>query len=94
VAPASVFQEVTAQGRDLYDTHSTRRDVFILASDLHPGDSGGALADTSGTVIGVAFAIAPDRPGTAYALASGELTAALATPRSGGAVPTGNCLAE
>jgi S1-C subfamily serine protease len=94
VAPATIFQEVTAQGRDLYDTKSTRRDVFILASTLYPGDSGGALVDVSGHVIGVAFAIAPDRPGTAYALTSIELNFALATPRRGAQVSTLSCLAD
>ena len=90
-APASVSDEVTAEGRDLYDSHGTRRDVFILASQLHPGDSGGALVNTAGVVIGVAFAIAPDRPGTAYALTSAEVRPVLAAPANR-AVSTGQCL--
>lgn len=93
ITPAAVAQEVTAVGQDLYATHSTRRDVFILAAALMPGDSGGALVSTSGTVVGVAFAIAPDRPGTAYALAASELQAEMATP-TGGAVSTRSCLAS
>ncbi|HET9692659.1 MAG TPA: MarP family serine protease [Acidimicrobiales bacterium] len=92
VVPAQIAQEVTAVGQDLYATHSTRRDVFVLASDLMPGDSGGALVTGGGTVVGVAFAIAPDRPGTSYALSSSELKAVLAEPRSG-AVSTEACLA-
>jgi S1-C subfamily serine protease len=91
VAPAGIRQRVDAVGRDLYDSHNTRRDVFILASDLRPGDSGGALVNTEGAVVGVAFAIAPDRPGTAYALTSRELTAALRAPRQPTA-STGRCL--
>lgn len=93
VAPASIHQRVDARGRDLYDSHSTSRDVFILAADLRPGDSGGALTDQQGHVVGVAFAIAPDRPGTSYALTSAELNEVLAKPR-GGAVPTGPCLSK
>lgn len=91
IAPAAIRQQVEAVGRDLYGRHTTRRDVFILASDLHPGDSGGALADATGSVVGIAFAIAPDRPGTSYALTSTELRADLARPR-GAAVSTGDCL--
>ena len=91
VAPAAIRQEVVAVGRDLYDSHQTRRDVFILASDLHPGDSGGPLVNQSGVVVGMAFAIAPDRPGTSYALASKELNADLSAPRSGAAVSTQSC---
>jgi len=93
VAPAAVRRRVTAIGRDLYDSHTTKREVFILASDLHPGDSGGALVDTGGSVVGVAFAIAPDRPGTSYALTSRELSEDL-TVRRGSAVSTGPCLAS
>jgi len=93
VTPAQIAQEVTALGRDLYDRHGTKRDVFVLASALRPGDSGGALVDVSGKVIGVAFAIAPDRPGTSYALSTSELQAVLPT-RSAQAVPTGACLLE
>jgi S1-C subfamily serine protease len=47
--------------------------VLVLASNLAPGDSGSALVDPSGKVVGVAFAIAPDKPGVAYALALDEL---------------------
>ncbi len=94
IAPASVFQEVTAQGRDLYDTHTTRRDVFILAAILHPGDSGGALVNSSGMVIGVAFAIAPDRPDTAYALTSAEVQGILAVPRVSSGVSTESCVTD
>jgi S1-C subfamily serine protease len=93
VSPFEVRQAVTAVGRDLYDKRPTRREVLVLASDLHPGDSGAALVDPSGEVIGVAFAIAPDRPGTAYALAVSELRAALDAPRSS-AADTGPCLAS
>jgi S1-C subfamily serine protease len=91
VSPARVREEVEAVGRDLYDGHATRRHVYILAADLEPGDSGGALADRTGRVVGVAFAMAPDRPGTAYALTVAELEAVLAAPRAQRA-DTGQCL--
>jgi hypothetical protein len=42
-------------------------------------------------VVGVAFAIAPDRGDVAYALTDAELDAILAEPRSG-AVNTGPCI--
>ncbi len=93
VSPFSVQEEVEAVGRDLYDSHDTTRRVLVLASDLAPGDSGAAVVDASGRVVGVAFAIAPDEPGTAYALTVEELQATLAGPRNGGGADTGRCLA-
>jgi len=90
-APFSVGDAVTATGTDIYDRNRTEREVLILASALRPGDSGAALVDPSGAVVGVAFAIAPDRSGVAYALDMPELDAVLAgnlsTP-----VDTGPCL--
>ncbi len=93
VVPALIAQNVTAVGKDLYNSRQTSRDVYILAAHLQPGDSGGPLADTAGNVIGVAFAIAPDRPTTAYALASTEVTAVLNQPLTT-VVSTGPCLSD
>ena len=90
VAPARVSQEVTARGRDLYDSHATDREVFVLAATLRPGDSGAAFTNLNGDVVGLAFAIAPDEPDTAYALTSDELRSALAGPRI--AQSSGPCL--
>ncbi len=91
IAPFVVGEEVEAVGADIYDRAETRRDVLILASALRPGDSGAALVDGNGAVVGVAFAIAPDEPEVAYALDTSELNEALqndlATP-----VGTGPCL--
>ena len=106
ITPFLVRQYVSALGRDLYDQRDTKRDVFVLASNLAPGDSGGAVVDKSGTVIAMAFAIAPDRLGTSYALSYAEVRAFLTASRSGtipgdaaGANPivgvsTGPCLSD
>jgi S1-C subfamily serine protease len=91
VIPARIESKVNAQGLDLYGDKQIRREVLILASALVPGDSGGALVDTAGAVVGVAFAVAPDEPATSYALSSVELRAVLAAPRAPSA-PTGSCL--
>jgi S1-C subfamily serine protease len=90
-APFEVGQQLTATGTDIYDHDRTRREVLVLAADLKPGDSGAALVDPAGRVVGVAFAIAPDRPGVSYALAMEELDAVLAGDL-GSPVDTGGCL--
>ncbi|MBI2710757.1 MAG: MarP family serine protease [Actinobacteria bacterium] len=91
LSPFQIAQRVTADGADIYGRPGTARDVLVLASALAPGDSGSALVTPQGTVVGVAFAIAPDRPGVAYALSTSELRAGLSevAPRP---VGTGPCV--
>ena len=91
VAPFSVGREVAATGTDIYDRERTERQVLILAASLAAGDSGAGLVDPQGQVVGVAFAIAPDKPDVAYALDIEELQAVLAGDLSQ-AVDTGPCL--
>ncbi len=90
IAPFSVARGISATGRDIYGTDLTEREVLEVASSLEPGDSGSALVDPSGTVIGVAFAVARDRGDVAYALATSEVEDLLAEPLTG--ADTGPCL--
>jgi len=91
VAPAAIRQQVNALGRDLYALNVIRRNVFVLAAHLHPGDSGAGVVNQSGEVVGVAFAIAPDDDATAYALSAAELRPVLERGSSGQA-EVGPCL--
>ncbi len=91
IAPFVVTRKVEATGRDIYDDAVVRREVLELAALLQHGDSGSALVDPSGAVVGVAVSISSDHEGVAYALAVSELRAVLDVPRSG-AVSTGICL--
>jgi S1-C subfamily serine protease len=91
ISPAAIRQQVNALGPDLYELGMTRRTVYVLAAELAPGDSGGGLVDAGGHVVGVAFAISPDNPGTAYALAASELRSVLEAQREAPA-STGPCL--
>ena len=92
ISPAAIRQQVNALGPDLYELGMTRRTVYVLAAELAPGDSGGALVDAEGSVVGVAFAISPDDESvTAYALAASELRTVLEAPREARA-STGLCL--
>jgi S1-C subfamily serine protease len=84
-APAAVREQILAVGRDIYGDDVTTRDVLVLAASLAPGDSGAPMIDPAGRVVGVAFAVAPDRPATAYALSDAELRAVLDAPRVSGA---------
>lgn len=91
VAPFEIGREVVAPGTDIYDAARTERKVLVLAAALRPGDSGAALIDPDGEVIGLAFAIAPDKAGVAYALAMSEVDAVANGPLTD-EVDTGPCL--
>jgi uncharacterized membrane protein required for colicin V production len=92
-SPARVGDEIVAVGTDIYRTGSSRRQVFVLASALAPGDSGGALVNRVGNVIGMAFAIDPGRNATAYALTDAEVRPVLGrVDVSSPSVDTGRCL--
>lgn len=92
ISPFEIAQEVRARGTDIYDRNRTERSVFFLATELAPGDSGSALVNPDGEVVGVAFAIAPDQPGVGYALTDDELRAVLDGDLSR-PVEAGPCLA-
>ncbi len=91
ISPFEVADEITALGKDIYDRQDSRRQVLVLAAELQPGDSGSALVDGEGNVIGVAFAVAPDRNDVAYALTLDELRAVLDQDLTT-ARDTGDCL--
>lgn len=93
VIPARIAQDIVAVGTDIYRTSSSRRHVLVLATSLKPGDSGGALVDSAGTVVGMAFATDPGETHTGYALRSIEVRAVLATAGSS-PVATASCLVD
>jgi S1-C subfamily serine protease len=91
VSPFVVGDEVRARGTDIYDRRPTVRDVLVLSARLAPGDSGAALVNAAGEVVGVAFAIAPDQPDVAYALTAEEVEAVVGSDL-GSEVDPGPCL--
>ncbi|MFM7270605.1 MAG: CvpA family protein [Actinomycetes bacterium] len=72
VAPTRIAERIRARGTDILGRGRTRRAVLVLAAELEPGDSGSPLVDAQGRVVGLAFAIDPDAPRTAYALEPSE----------------------
>ena len=90
IAPAVVADHQTALGRDIYDRNVASRDILILAAEVRQGDSGSAVVAPSGEVVGVLFAVAPDRAATAYALDADELRRLLDAPR-GPSISSGAC---
>jgi S1-C subfamily serine protease len=91
---AAVLERQTAVGRNIYDVGLIRRDIYVLQSVVRPGNSGGPLVGTDGTVIGVVFATSTTDPAIGYALTSEEIMPDLAIARTSGPTSAGACLAE
>jgi S1-C subfamily serine protease len=90
VSPVAIRQQLIATIRDADLAQPARRNVFVLAADLQPGDSGAALVTPAGEVAGIAFAISSAREGVAFAINAAELRPLLSLDRTGTA-DTGAC---
>lgn len=72
--PARIRRAITATVR-IEPAPAVRRPALELAADVAGGDSGAAVADTRGRVLGVVFATSRDRAQTAYAVDATALDA-------------------
>lgn len=96
VVPARVATDFTLRGPDIYQASTVRRHVYTLRGTVRPGNSGGPLLSSDGTVVGVVFGTAPDVADVGYALTGDQVAQTLrdgaddTTPASTGAcVPSG-----
>ncbi len=78
VGPAVIEQGTSAQGRDIYNDQLVDRDIWILAAEVRPGNSGGPLVDLQGHVLGLVFAASSTDPEQAYALTDDEIQSDIA----------------
>ncbi|MCU4672279.1 MarP family serine protease [Microbacterium fluvii] len=77
---------------DIYDTGVQLRDVYALAAEVRPGNSGGPLLTEDGTVAGIVFARAEDDAELGYAMTMAELDpVAEVAPTLTREVSTGAC---
>lgn len=90
--PARVGGTVQALGRDIYDAGTARRQIYAVAANVRPGNSGGPLLTTDGKVAGTVFAKSFTGAPQGFVLTN-ETTAAArrAVTAGGSAVATGAC---
>lgn len=74
---ASILDEFTATGSNIYGTGHTARDVYEVAANIIPGNSGGPLVDTNGGVVGIVFAESTTYNHVGYALQTSAAISAL-----------------
>ncbi len=92
----SINAEVISAGSvlvpDIYGEASNVRDIYALAADVQPGNSGGPLLTDDGDVAGVVFARAESDAARGYAMTTAELQPVLAGAAGWTeAVSTGSC---
>jgi S1-C subfamily serine protease len=73
VSPAVLEQNTDATGRDIYNNALVNRNIWIIGSQVRPGNSGGPLVDLQGHVLGLVFAASSTDPNQAYALSNDEV---------------------
>jgi len=91
--PAVVSRVIDAVGRDIYGNQIVARDVIELRADVAPGDSGGPLLLSDGTVGGVTFSESRSDALIGYALSPTSVADSITDVLdSTSAVATGACL--
>ncbi|QCB96462.1 MarP family serine protease [Arthrobacter sp. PAMC25564] len=71
--PATVQGIATVLVPDIYGNNPAPEDVYRLAGDVQPGNSGGPLLTTDGQVAGVVFAKATTESGLGFAITMTDL---------------------
>ncbi|MGP8163295.1 MAG: MarP family serine protease [Acidimicrobiales bacterium] len=90
---AGVISLFAAEGRDIYDQSLTVRNVYELEGSVLPGNSGGPLLATDGTVFGVVFSRSTSNADVGFALAAPGVVQRVDEVRLGaGPASTGSCI--
>jgi S1-C subfamily serine protease len=89
---AVVMDEFNATGSNIYAQGNTNRQVYEIKANIIPGNSGGPLITTNGTVIGVVFAQSTEYNAVGYALVSNPIVSIIHnTSINSPSINTGSC---
>lgn len=89
---AQVMAVDTVSVPDIYGQGSSDREIYALAAQVRPGNSGGPVLSTDGQAVGVVFARAQSDSNIGYAMTTTELLPVVAqAPSLDTAVPAGAC---
>jgi S1-C subfamily serine protease len=72
-AAARIAGDQTVSGPNIYQSKQVSREVYTVRGTVLPGNSGGPLLTTSGSVAGVVFAASLDANDVGYALTATEV---------------------
>ncbi|WP_026556032.1 MarP family serine protease [Arthrobacter sp. 35W] len=93
--PAAVASVGPLMVPDIYGANPAPAQVYQLAGNVQPGNSGGPMFDTAGNVVGVIFAKATSADNVGFAFTMDELgPVAAAAPALSNQVSSGHCTAK
>ena len=91
--PAAIRDIATVLVPDIYGNNAAPEDVYRLAGDVQPGNSGGPLLTTDGQVAGVVFAKSTSENSLGFAITMNDLgPVAAKAPGLGDPVSPGQCI--
>ncbi len=90
---AQVLARSTESVENIYGTARTNRELYTLAADIEPGNSGGPLLEKNGSIAGIVFAKSSTDANLGYAMTDTVL-APVVQQASGLSAPisSGNCV--
>lgn len=95
ITPGRISSAITLQGPNIYSSDTVNRQVYTLRSAVRAGNSGGPLLATDGSVLGVVFGAAIDKPDVGFALTAAEVASDVAAGLVDSTVAgTGRCTTE
>ncbi len=90
--PARIRSEERLRGPNIYGTRTVTRQAFSIWASVRPGNSGGPLISSRGTVYGVVFAASVEDDRTGYVLTAAQVAEdAAAGAHATERVDTGPC---
>ena len=91
VAEVRIERTINIISTDIYGLGEHRRRGMELSADIDAGDSGGAILDASGRVVGIVFSASRTQTDVAYAVSALEISA-LTAVAGDGPIDPGRCL--
>jgi S1-C subfamily serine protease len=89
---AAILDQFNANGRNIYGSGETDRNIYEVQANIIPGNSGGPLVTEDGTVIGVVFAESTTYNHVGYALTTKPIVQAITNASTRNqVVSTGKC---
>jgi len=77
VVPAKIDKFIAVTIDDIYRVETANRSGLEISADIRRGDSGAAVIDAQGRVVGIVYARSRQRAGVAFALDDNEIRRAL-----------------